>query len=176
MYISIGQIVNTHGHKGEVKIMPFTDEPQSLAQRPALYLVPPEEEKLEEALGRRPVHIGHSRVHKNMLLAALEGIETMNQAEALKWYFLQIPAEDLKPLPEGRYYIFQLVGLKVFEGTQYYGEVTEVLQPGSNDVYVVKDPQSSREILIPALKEVIQKVNLEEGRMDVLLPPGLLDS
>lgn len=175
MYITIGQIVNTHGHKGEVKILPFTDDPKSLAQRPALFLVSPDEEKLELAPGRRQVHLLHSRVHKNTLVATLEEIETMNQAEALKWHYLQIPAEDLQPLPEGRYYIFQLVGLKVYEGGQYLGEISEVLQPGSNDVYVVKDPQSQREILIPALKDVIMKVDLEEGRMEVLLPTGLLD-
>jgi len=84
-----------------------------------------------------------------------------------------VPEDDLPPLPDGRYYIYQLEGLTVWEKEICYGKLTEVMQPGSNDVYVVSD--GKREILVPALKTVIKSVDLDSNRMEVELPAGLLD-
>ena len=174
MFITIGQIINTHGNRGEVKVKPITDDPGLFEEIKKVYAVAEADEKqMEQRAPRRPLTIETVRYHKKMVLITFMEIADMNQAEVIKGYFLQLPESELKPLPEGRYYIYQLEGLKVCEGERCYGTLTEVLQPGSNDVYVVRDGQ--QEILIPALKTVIKKVDLEAGRMEVVLPPGLLD-
>ena len=167
-FISIGQIVNTHGTKGEVKVKVFSDSIDRFESVKQVYLAPggnPEDRRLLTVTGLR--------YHKDTVLLTFREIGSMSQAEGLKNAFLQVPEEDLPPLPEGRYYIYQLEGLSVWEKDVCYGRLTEVLQPGSNDVYVVKD--GSREILIPALKSVIREVDLEKGRMEVELPEGLLE-
>jgi len=175
MFVTIGQIVNTHGNRGEVKVKPFTDDPNRFCELEHIYLVRPDQETAEDPALRRYVTLAGVRFHKGMALIAFNEVQDMNQAEALKNYYLQLPEEELKPLPEGRYYIYQLIGLDVFEGETYYGKITEVLQPGSNDVYVVVDPVSKREVLIPAIKDVIVDVDIAAGKMEVVLLPGLLD-
>jgi 16S rRNA processing protein RimM len=166
MYIPVGQIVNTHGNKGELKILPLTDDPSRFEELTVVYI--------REAQQMRPLHIRTIRYHKQMVLLTFSEVTDMDRAATLKGFYVHIPDTQLKPLPEGRFYIFQLVGLDVFEGAVYYGKLIEVLQPGSNDVYVVRD-EAGREILIPALKWVIQDVDLEANRMEVILPLGLLD-
>jgi 16S rRNA processing protein RimM len=113
------------------------------------------------------------RYHKGMALLTFAEVGDMAAAQRLRGCFLQVPAADLPPLPEGRYYIYQLVGLSVWEKDVCLGALTEVLQPGSNDVYIVRE--GSREILVPALKSVIKGVDLAARRMDVELPAGLLE-
>jgi 16S rRNA processing protein RimM len=166
MYIPVGQVVNTHGNKGEVKVLPLTDDASRFEELKTVFV--------EEERQVTPLSVATVRYHKGMVLLTFLEIADMDRAAALKGQFLKIPESELKPLPEGRYYIFQLVGLDVYEGDLYYGRITEVLQPGSNDVYVVRDG-ANREILVPALKWVIRSVNLEINRMEVVLPPGLLD-
>ena len=176
MFISIGRIVNTHGNKGEVKIKPLTDDLNRYSELEHVYLIRPDwEAKSQDPSDRQYVSLAHVRYHKDMVLITFNEVADMNQAEALKGYFVQLPEADLKPLPEGRYYIYQLIGLQVYEGQTCYGTLIEVLQPGSNDVYVVQDAGTKEEILVPALKDVIKKVDVVNGRMEVVLPLGLLD-
>ena len=82
--------------------------------------------------------------------------------------------EDAIKLPEGRYFIFQLEGLDVYEDDRFVGVLTEVLQPGANDVYVIKPPQGE-EIYLPAIKSAVLNVDLENKRMQIKIPEGLLD-
>ena len=168
LYISIGQIINTHGIRGELKVKVFSDSVHRFEGLDKVYASADIEggERLE-------LDITGLRYHKDMALMKLGQIHDMSQAEKLKNYYLQVPESELPPLPEGRYYIYQLEGLLVWEGDVCYGELTEVMQPGSNDVYVVSD--GNREILIPALKSVIKSVDLDKGRMEVELPAGLLE-
>jgi 16S rRNA processing protein RimM len=165
MYIPVGRVVNTHGAKGEVRVQPLTDDPSRFEELKTVYV--------QEDGRMKSLSVGTVRYHKGMVLLTFPEIGDMDQGAALKGQFLRIPETELKPLPEGRYYIFQLVGMDVYEGDRYYGKIAEVLQPGSNDVYVVRD--GGREILVPALKWVIRSVDLEANRMEVTLPPGLLD-
>ena len=168
MFISIGQIVNTHGIKGEVKAKVFSDRIDRFEGMKQIYAASDEKGK-----DRRMLTITGLRYQKGMALLTFQEIETMAEAEKLKNGFLQVPESELQPLPEGKHYIYQLEGLAVWEKDVCYGKLAEVMQPGGNDVYVVCDGE--REILIPALKTVIKSVDLEKGRMEVELPSGLLE-
>jgi len=176
MYISIGQIVNTHGIKGEVKVKVFSDSLERFEGMENIHISRDAGSANAGATTgqeRRLLAISGIRYHKDMVLMTFHGIDTIAEAERLKDWYLQTPESELPVLPDGRYYIYQLVGLAVWERDSFYGKLTEVLQPGSNDVYVVRDGE--REILIPALKTVIRSVDLEKGRMEVELPAGLLE-
>ena len=166
MHITIGQIINTHGIKGELKVKVFSDSVQRFEGMKRVFASATEqsEDKVE-------LHITGIRYQNDIVLMKVEEIQELTQAEKVKRYYLQIPEEELLPLPEGRYYIYQLEGLQVWEKDVCYGELIEVMQPGSTDVYVVSD--GKREILIPALKTVIKAVDLDRKHMEVELPAGL---
>jgi 16S rRNA processing protein RimM len=165
-YIKIGQIVNTHGYKGGLKIYPLTDDAQRFFALEKVYI------NLE---GHYVSYtIAKVQLHKNMVLLLFQEITDMNTAERLKGLYLEIPRAEVRPLPPGSFYIFQLIGLDVYEGEQYLGKLCEVLQPGGNDVFVVKTPEN-KEIYLPALKAVVTRIDFDCSRMEVKIPPGLLD-
>ena len=168
MYITIGQIVNTHGINGELKVKVFSDSNNRFESLSRVYasadVNSPDKQELT---------ISGLRYQKEMVLMKVKEIQDLTHAEKYKRFLLQIPEQELLPLPEGRYYIYQLEGLEVWEKDICYGILKEVMQPGSNDVYVVSD--GKREILIPALKTVIKNVDLNQGRLEVELPAGLLE-
>ena len=168
MYISIGKIVNTHGINGEVKVKVYSDSLDRFQGMRQISVA-----SSEAGDERQTLTIGGIRYHKDTVLMRFEEVGHISQAELYKNHFLQVLEEDLPSLPDGRYYIYQLEGLTVWEKNLCYGKLTEVIQPGGNDVYVVKD--GNREILIPALKTVIKSVDLQKNRMEVELPAGLLD-
>ncbi|MBM7854372.1 16S rRNA processing protein RimM [Desulfohalotomaculum tongense] len=166
-YITIGEIVNTHGVRGEVRLIPLTDFPERFKELEAVHIL------IDH---RRFVHhIEKSRRHKQFIIIKFREVEDMNGAERLKGALVQITREQLKPLPEGSYYIFEIEGLDVFDiNGEKLGRVKKVFSTGANDVYVVKPP-AGKDILIPALKKVVKEINLAENRMVVELPEGLLD-
>ncbi|MGI6587664.1 MAG: ribosome maturation factor RimM [Peptococcia bacterium] len=165
-YIKIGQIVNTHGYKGGLKIYPLTDDAQRFFVLEKVYL---------NFAGHYVSYtIAKVKLHKNMVLLLLQEISDMNMAEKLKGLYLEIPRAEVRPLPPDSFYIFQLVGLAVYEDEQYLGELCEVLKTGGNDIFVVKTPDN-KEIYLPALKAVVTKIDFERGLMEVKIPPGLLD-
>jgi len=165
-YIQIGKIINTHGHKGVLKVYPLTDDAARFFELEKFYV------KLQD--NYRAFTVKAVQLHKNMVLLTCAEIPDMNTAEKLKGQYLEIPQRELKPLSAGSFYIFQLIGLDVYEGDQYLGKLCEVLQPGSNDVFVVKTPES-KELYLPALKSVVREVDFNGNRMQVKIPPGLLD-
>jgi len=113
------------------------------------------------------------RWHRGKAYIRLSGIDSATAAEALRQRFLEVPEEELKPLSEGEYYQFQIVGLDVrtTEG-QPLGKVTQILSTASNDVFVVRG--EGGELLIPALEDVIKAIDLDGGWMEVELVEGLL--
>ncbi len=165
--IRVGKITNTHGHKGALKVQPLTDYPERFEEILDLYVV--DGEKKEK------ITIDSIKYQKNNLILEINEIKDMNQAELYKGKYLFIEKEDARPLPEGRYFIFQLVGLNVYEGETLLGVISEVIQTGSNDVYVVKREKGKKDILIPALKKVVKDIDLENKRMQVELLEGTLD-
>lgn len=165
--IRVGKITNTHGHKGAVKVQPLTDYPERFEELQDVYLVDGErKEKLT---------IESIKYQKNNLILEIKEIEDMNQAEMFKGKYLFIEMKDARPLPEGHFYIFQLIGLQVYEGNKYLGKIRDVMQTGSNDVYIVKREKGQKDLLIPALKQVVKKIDLETQIMQVELLEGTLD-
>lgn len=163
----IGKILNAHGVRGELKVEPLTDDPARYTVLKQVYI---EDRKKQYTL----YDVESVRFHKEQVLVKLKGIDDMDAAKAVKHQHLAINKSDRMPLEDGAYYIDDLIGLDVYEGERKLGILKEVLQPGANDVYVVDSPIYP-ELLIPALKTVILKVDLEAGRMDVALPKGLVD-
>ena len=163
--LEVGQIVNTFGIKGEVKVTPFTDDINRFDDLKKVYVKTRKDNKLYK--------VENVRYHKNMVLLKLEGIENPEQAELLKNSYLEIDREDAIPLEEGQYFIVDLIGLEVYsdEG-KLLGKVDDIYNTGANDIYVVKD-ELGKQILLPGIKEVIKEVKLDD-RIIVHLIPGLI--
>lgn len=158
-YLEAGKIVNTHGIAGEVKVIPWCDEPEFLLDFDIFYI------------DGSPVNVLSARVHKNNVLLTLEGISDINEAMKLKDKVLWIDREDAE-LPEGRHFIADLIGLEVRNadtGT-VLGTIKDVLTPPAHEVYVVKGEQ---EHLIPAVDEFILETNVKEGYLLVRLIEGM---
>ena len=163
--LEVGQIVNTFGIKGELKVTPFTDDINRFDDLKKVYVKTRKESKLYK--------VESVRYHKNMVLLKLEGINNPEDAELLKNSFLEIDREDAIPLEEGQYFIVDLIGLEVYtdEGN-LLGKVDDIYNTGANDIYVVKD-ELGKQILLPGIKEVIKEVKLDD-RIIVHLIPGLI--
>ena len=165
-YLEIGQIVNTFGIKGMVKIKPFTDDIKRFDKLETIYI--------ENKKGKKEYRIEEVKYHKNMVLMKLQGIDTKEQADLLRQSYLFVDRENEEPLEEGVYYIVDLIGLEVYtDQEQFLGKVEDIFNTGSNDVYVVKD-ELGKQILLPGIPEVLQKVDLEKGKIIVHLIPGLI--
>ncbi len=164
--LEVGQIVNTFGIKGEVKVMPFTDDITRFDDLEKVYVKTKKEEKLYK--------IQNVRYHKNMVLIKFENIETPEQAELLRNAFLEIDRENAIPLEEGTYYIADLIGMEVYsDDGNKLGIVEDIYNTGANDIYVVKN-DLGKQILLPGIKEVIKEVNLDTEKITVHLIPGLI--
>jgi 16S rRNA processing protein RimM len=161
--IVIGKIVGPFGIVGEVKVLVLTDFPERFAAGGLI--------RMRSADGKtRTVRIARSREQRPGFVLKLDGIDTRSDAEALRNTEFVIAPEEVAELDEGSFYVFDLIGLKVTsEDGRECGEVTEVLQGGANDVYV-----TSTGLLIPALKHVVSKIDLDKREMIIRPVPGLL--
>ena len=158
-FLEAGQIVNTHGILGEVKIVPWCDSPEFLCDFNTLYI------------DEKPVKVRSARIHKGNVLAFLEGVDDVNAAMRLKGKTVFIDRTGVE-LPDGRHFIADLIGLEVRDagsGT-VLGTVTDVLTPPAHEVYVVK---GEREYLIPAVDEFLIETNVEGGFIRVRLIEGM---
>ena len=166
-YLEIGQIVNTFGIKGQVKIVPFTDDITRFDELKEIYVEKKNELKLFQ--------IEQVNYKKNMVILKLKGIETVEEAEKLRNCYLKIDRKDAKKLPKDTYFIVDLLGLDVYtdEGN-LLGKVDDVNNAGSSDIYVVKD-ELGKQILLPAIKDVLKEVDLENKKIIVHLIKGLVD-
>lgn len=168
LFITIGKILTTHGNKGELKVLPLTDFPERFQVGDEVFL--------DRGGQLTKYQISSVRFHRQWVILGFSEIEDMSMAEELRGALIKVPVEQVHPLPEGHFYVFQLVGLPVFtqEG-DFLGTLKDVLPTGSNDVYQVHHPETGQEILLPALKECVQSIDLERRRMVVKLLPGLID-
>lgn len=166
-YLQVGKIVNTHGVKGEMKLIPLTDDPRRFDELKWAYI-----EKDGQLIKHSILDVKYI---KGSVMIKFSDIESLSEAEQYKECFVLVDRENAVKLPEDSFFICDIVGCSIFdENGILLGELTKVLQTGSNDVYVVKD-KSGKEILIPALKSVVRKVSVDQRRIDVIIPKGLLD-
>ena len=164
--LEVGQIVNTFGIKGEIKVTPFTNDIRRFDDLKKVYVKTRKESKL--------YNVENVRYHKNMVLLKLKGINTPEEAEMLRNAFLEIDREDAIPLEEGTYFIADLLGLEVYtdEG-KLLGKVEDIYNTGSKDIYAIKD-ELGKQVLLPGIDEVIKEVDLNNGKIIVHLIPGLV--
>ena len=165
-YFEVGQIVNTFGIKGLVKVKAFTDELERFEELKKVYVC--KKDKLEE------IEIEEVKYHKDMVLLKIKGIENMEDAEKLKGLYLKIDRKDAKKLPEGTYFIADLIGLNVYsDENELLGKLEDIFNSGANDVYVVKD-EKGKQILLPGIPDVIKEIDLEQEKIVVHLLKGLI--
>lgn len=163
-YITIGLIVSAIGLKGEVRINPATDFPEERFRPGATVYV-----------DGRPDTVEQARPQKGQIVLKLAGISDRAGAAALCGQQLEIHRSQLKTSPDDGYYYYQLEGLEVWtEAGQLLGRIAEILPTGSNDNFLVRDA-AGNEVLIPAIDEVVQTVDLEAGQLVIRPLPGLLE-
>jgi len=163
-WVALSKLVKPHGVQGEIRGVLLTDVLENFRGRATIRWRRGREVQELEIEGIRP--------HGTLLLFKFKGVDDRDAARELVGGLLEIPLEELVPLPPGEYYWYQLLGLKVYtEEGEYLGELQEIMETGGHDVYVVR--KEGEEILLPAIKEVVKAVVLEEGCMVVHLLEGL---
>ena len=164
--LEIGQIVNSYGIKGFFKVVPFTDKITRFNDLKTIYIE--KNKKLEEK------EIEEVKYHKNLVLLKLKGIDDINQTLEYKNCYIKIDRKNAVELPKNSYFIIDLIGMEVYtENEELLGKITDVFPTGSNDVYVVKD-ELGKQILLPAIKDVIKDVNVTDKKMIVHLLEGMV--
>jgi 16S rRNA processing protein RimM len=165
-YLEIGQIVNTFGIKGMVKVKPFTDNIERFSNLEKIYI--------KNKSGQTEYKIQEVKYHKNMVLIKFEGIENPEQADLLRNSYLIVDRETEEPLEAGRYYIVDMIGLDVFtDDNEYLGKLEDIYNTGSNDIYVVKN-ELGKQVLLPAIEDVIKNIDMDNKKVIVHLIPGLV--
>lgn len=165
-YFEIGQIVNTNGLKGMLKVKPFTDDIKEFEEFGTIYI-----QKKTELIEFKIEAVKYA---KQMVLLKLEGIDDINEAEKYRNLYLKVDRSKMPKLPEDSYYIVDLIDCEVvtIEG-ENLGKIDDVFSTGSNDVYVVKN-ELGKQILLPAIGEVIKNVDIPNKKITVKLMEGLV--
>ncbi|GAB1422119.1 ribosome maturation factor RimM [Anaerolineales bacterium] len=168
-YLLIGQVLRPHGIKGELRVRILTDYPERLRSLKQLFIGKDPYQK-----NQKNARIQGVRFHQDYLLLQLEEVNNRDLADRLRGYYLMIDIENAVPLEEGEVYAYQMIGLDIFtDQGKHLGKLSEILETGANDVYIVQSEQYG-EILIPAHDETVLEINLEKERIIVQLPDGLL--
>ncbi|WP_208422149.1 ribosome maturation factor RimM [Latilactobacillus fragifolii] len=170
-YYQVGKIVNTHGIRGEVRVIATTDFTESRFKKGVQLAV-------EMPNGLIDVKVAAMRQHKQFYLLQFEGMGNINDVEQFKGHNLKIAASQREDdLEEDEFYYGDIIGLEVIEevdGTRY-GKVSEIIDPGPNDVWVIKRRGRS-DLLLPFLKTIVKKIDIEAGKAYVEVPEGLIDN
>lgn len=163
-FLEAGEVVSTHGVHGEMRVQPWCDSPQMLAKLKTLYW---------DADGKMPVRV-NSRPHKTLVLMKADGIDTVQDAAARRGHILYLNRHDVK-LPKGKYFISDLIGAKVTDADsgREYGVLTAVSETGANNVYHMS--YEGREVLIPAIPQVVISVDTDAGVVAIRPIEGLFD-
>ena len=165
-FYNVGKIVNTHGIRGDVRVMPTTDfVAERFAKGQDLYL--------QQAGEPLKLTVESARQHKGFILVKFVGYDNINDVQSFRDHELMVTEDEQQPLEEGQYYYHQIIGLtvKTLEGREL-GVIKEILSPGANDVWVVKRTGQS-DLLLPVIDDVVKNVDLDKGEVDVELMEGL---
>lgn len=164
-YLEIGQIVNTHGLKGHLKVVPFTDDINRFKDLKNIYINFKNE--LIECT------IQEVKFIKNLVMLKLENIDDINDAEKYKGCYLKINRKDAKKLDKNTYFIADLIGLDVYDmQNNKIGILDDIFPTGSNDVYVV-NLEDGKQILLPAISKVIKEIDIEQRKIIVDISQGV---
>ncbi|KAA6453602.1 ribosome maturation factor RimM [Bacillus swezeyi] len=169
-WFNVGKIVNTHGVKGEVRVISKTDFPEE-RYKPGntLYLFMEGNEEPVQAT------VSTYRLHKQFHLLQFEEVPTLTEAEKLKNALIKVPEDQLSQLAEDEYYFHEIIGCDVFtENGDLIGKVKEILTPGANDVWVVARP-GKKDALIPYIDAVVKDISIEDKTIKIHIMEGLLD-
>ncbi len=161
-YLLIGKLQKSHGIHGEISMRVITDFPERIRRGKSVYIGA--DYKQHKIVGTRWKH--------NLLLIKLEGFESPESVKPFAGLDVFTSVKDLPALPEGQYYHHQLIGMRVWEGDEDLGVLGAIMETGANEVYIIDQPDG-QELLVPAIPEVILKIDLEQKRMDVRLLEGL---
>lgn len=164
--LQVGVITSTHGVRGEVKVFPTTDDPARF-KKAQIVILDTGKEKIS-------LTIQSVKFFKQFVILKFEGIDNINDIEKYRKCPLLVRREDAVPLGEDEYFIADMIGLLVAtEDEDEFGTLTDVIETGANDVYVI-DSRKHGEVLVPAIKECILSVDIKAGRMKIHLLDGLL--
>ncbi len=166
-YLEIGKIVSTHGIAGEVRVQPWCDEPEFLLKFIKLYF---------DNEGKRSILVRGGRVHGNVVLLRLDGIESINSAALLRDKVLFIDRADAK-IKKGSYFIQDLIGCKAVNAddeSKVYGTLTDVTKTGANDVWHITD-ENGKEYLVPSIPHVVISVDIEKEVVQIRPLGGIFD-
>lgn len=165
-FIQVGKILNTHGVKGELKVLPLTHNIDRFDQLRDIFI----------GNKYRAAEIETVRYHKNLAIIKLRGFDNINQVLSFKDMYISIREADKIDLPEGHYFIFDIVHCQVFDKDgNYIGLVEDVDQSASNDIYIVKNPEHGKEYLIPAVKEIVTDIDIQEKKIIIAPIEGLIE-
>lgn len=165
-YFEIGQIVNTFGIKGMVKVNPFTDDISQFEEMETILV--------DKKGSIKEMQIEEVKYSKNQVLLKLKGVETVEEAEKYRNCYLKLPREKARKLPKNTYFIADLIGIEVYtEEGNLLGKVDDIYNTGASDIYVIKD-ELGKQILLPAIKDVIKQIDLEQEKIVVHLLEGLV--
>lgn len=164
--LEIGQIVNTFGIRGYVKVVPYVDNIERYDELKKVYIKNKNTEKQYE--------VEEVKYQKGMVLLKLRGIDKIEEAEKLRNAYLEVDRENAIELEEGEYFIADLIGLQVItDKGEQLGKLEDIYNTGSSDIYVVKD-ELGKQILLPAIEEVIKEISIEENKITVHIIEGLI--
>lgn len=165
--VMIGQVVRSHGLRGTVKIRATTDHPERFSLLEKVLLQ-------RDSIPLGEYAIEQVQFHKQGLLIKFSGIDDVNQAEKLRGAEVMIPREECLPTEESQFYHFEIIGLPAYTTSGVHlGEIVDIYALPANDVWVIRN--EGHELLIPAIKSVINEVDLENRRVVITPIPGLLE-
>lgn len=165
--LEVGKIVNTHGLRGEVKVVPWTDNPEVFEDIDFVYVKKKSEYERLDVKG--------IKYQKNNLIVRFSQITDINMAEKYKNQVIYAEREILGELPEGVYYIADLIGLDIVtEDGKKIGTVSDVFNTGSNDIYEVKR-EGKKNLLLPVIDDVVLNIDVDGGKITVRMMDGLED-
>ena len=168
-YFNVGKIVNTQGLQGEMRVLSVTDFAEERFKKGnSLSLFDKKDQFVMD------VEIASHRKVKNFDIIKFKGMYHINDIEKFRDFTLKVREEDLTDLEDGEFYYHEIIGLEVYENDLLFGTIKEILQPGANDVWVVKR-KGKRDLLLPYIPPVVLGIDIEQGRVDVEIPEGLDD-
>lgn len=162
----IGVISSTHGVRGEVKVFPTTDDVKRFKKLKQVFL--------DTGKEQLPLEVESVKFFKQFAIVKFKGIDNINEVERYKGKSLLVDRKDAVRLKKDEYFIADMIGMKVFtEDGQPFGVLKDVMETGANDVYVIETCEG-KEVLVPAIKQCILKIDIEAERMDIHLLEGLV--